>query len=188
MAREDVHDKLAFFLPAHRPMAEECHVVYALVEMRKIIDHEGSAPTYPFLKFFADWAVRTRKDAVTPAIADAVGRIYRTVAEALAAPHPTAGAAAATVGKLAFIDALRRETSGFLGVHEMNTALVDDEEQWVAFVALLVRVLESQPITDPTAEVASLAFEPAGHRSAIATMTFKSPIGERDSYRFGNTY
>ncbi len=40
MAREEVIDKLNDFLVQHSPLTEECHVVYLMVAVRKILEHE----------------------------------------------------------------------------------------------------------------------------------------------------
>lgn len=51
MSQPEINHKLMKFLADHVPPSEECHIVYLLVEIRKILDHEESAGTFPLLKF-----------------------------------------------------------------------------------------------------------------------------------------
>ncbi len=78
MAREKIIEKLNRFLTDHNPLAEECHVVYLMVEIRKVIDHEKSNATYPLLKFYSDWTVHTEKGHITPEIKQMMEVMYKT--------------------------------------------------------------------------------------------------------------
>jgi hypothetical protein len=67
----EIEQKLTAFLQSTMPFTQEHHVVYLLVEIRKILDHEndrGNNGRYPLLRFFSDWSVHTAKDKITPQI------------------------------------------------------------------------------------------------------------------------
>ena len=64
MAREEIIEKLDEFLSSHSPLMEECHIVYLMVEIRKILDHERDHRKngeFSLLRFYCDWTVHTEK-------------------------------------------------------------------------------------------------------------------------------
>src|ERR1035438_1539807 len=67
MGKPAIIEKLDEFLKKHMPLDEECLVVYLLVEIRKILDHENNGK-YPISRFYSDWCVHTAKDKITPQI------------------------------------------------------------------------------------------------------------------------
>ena len=62
MGRIEIVDKLNLFLDKHSPFTEECHVLYTLVEIRKVLDRENNHK-YPILRFYCNWSVHTDKDS-----------------------------------------------------------------------------------------------------------------------------
>src|SRR3989344_7144973 len=86
MGRTEIIKKLGDFLPAHDPLTEECQVVYLMVEVRKIIDHEKSGATYPLLKFYGDWTVHTEKSYITSEIKQVMEEMYKTEEADIANP------------------------------------------------------------------------------------------------------
>ena len=67
MGRYQIEEKSNTFLKEHDPFRGECDVVYLLIEIRKILDHENNNK-YPILRFYSDWAVHTEKDKITKEI------------------------------------------------------------------------------------------------------------------------
>jgi len=57
MAQESIIEKLNVFVQGHDSLIEECQVVYLMVEIRKILDHDRGAGTvaFPLLRFYCDW-------------------------------------------------------------------------------------------------------------------------------------
>jgi hypothetical protein len=53
--REAIVEKLNLHLSA--PPVSEADVVYAFVQIRKLMERSGVSPDYPRLKFFCDWVV-----------------------------------------------------------------------------------------------------------------------------------
>jgi len=62
MGKIEIVEKLNDFLGEHAPFMEECHVVYMLVETRKVLDRENNRK-YPILRFYCNWTVHTDKDS-----------------------------------------------------------------------------------------------------------------------------
>ncbi len=56
--REAIIEKLSKHLSA--PPSGEADVVYALVQIRKLMERDKVSSNYPRLKFFCDWVVRPR--------------------------------------------------------------------------------------------------------------------------------
>ena len=58
--RSDIEAKLADVLT--RPIEAECQVVYILVEVRKLLEHEGTKNTLNALTLCCDWSIHTKLD------------------------------------------------------------------------------------------------------------------------------
>ncbi len=76
----------------------------------------------------------------------------------------------------------------FFENHAIDPSLVQEEDRWLEFVKLLVKVLENQPIIAPTPDIESVFFEPANTGCVIGILRFKQPIGRYNFYRFMNAY
>ena len=66
MSSNEISDKLRAFVDRYCPLTEECHAVYLMVELRKIIDQQQLKLS--LLKFYADWTVHSSKDRITPEV------------------------------------------------------------------------------------------------------------------------
>src|SRR5689334_22719679 len=75
MARNSIVDKLHPEL--QRPIEAEIQVVYILVELRKLLEHDGKKHAYPVLNFYANWVVHTKLSA-SP-VADRIVRLFDEV-------------------------------------------------------------------------------------------------------------
>src|SRR3989338_10226393 len=65
MGQKQLIDKLTIMLndlEARRYELDEKVILYFLVEARKMLEHNENAGSFPAIKFYADWAVHTRKD------------------------------------------------------------------------------------------------------------------------------
>jgi hypothetical protein len=60
MGQKEIVEKLNTFLDKHMPFTEECHVVYLLVETRKILDKKDNKK-YPIVRFYCNWSVHIDK-------------------------------------------------------------------------------------------------------------------------------
>ena len=186
MAQSEFIEKLSAFLSQHNPLKEECHVVYFMVEMRKILDHENSSSKYPLLKFYSDWTVHIKKDHISPEMKKIMDDMYQTASKEII--NPASAQAMSPVMQFAYMEGLGKEVKQFLESHDLDPALADEEDKWIKFVQLLIRVLENQPINNPTKDIEYFCFEPANPGCVIGTLKFKQPVGDYPSYTFKNAF
>jgi hypothetical protein len=187
MANPEVVEKMKAFLTLHSPATEECHVVYVMVEVRKVIDQEKSRDTYPLLKFYADWTVHSRKDQVTKEMKEIVRQMFDAAAAEINSPlHGLVDRR--RIRNFAYMKDLQSEIRAFLINHGIDDNLTPTKAIWVGFVQLLVKVLESQPIVEPIEEVPYVQFEPAAHGCVILRVMFTSPVRGHTHFDYMNAY
>lgn len=186
MAQDEIVEKLNKFLIDHDPIVEECQIVYLMVEVRKVIDHEKSNKTYPLLKFYSDWTVHTEKDQITPEIKQMMEVMYKTAESEI--KNPALRKAGSPIMQFAYMEGLGQEMKAFLENHDIDSTLATKEDKWLEFIKLLVKVLENQPIIAPTPDIEFFVFEPANAGCVIGVLRFKQAIGKYDFYRFMNAY
>jgi hypothetical protein len=183
MAREEVIDKLNDFLARHSPLTEECHVVYLMVAVRKILEHEKDKESL-LLRFYCDWIVHTEKDRITDDIREMMVAIYKTVKSEIERPYSVQ--AMSPVMQFAYMDKLKDEMGKFLADRGIDKALIDSG--WLEFVKILVKVLENQPINKPTTDIKLFSFTPAADQCVKGIIIFEQPINGYDHYNFANAY
>jgi len=187
MAREEIIEKLDDFLNHHNPLTEECHVVYLMVEIRKILDHEKDhrqTGDFSLLRFYCDWTVHTEKTRITDNMRAVMGILYKDAKSHIEAP--ALREAMSPVMQFAYMDKLKDQITRFLKDRGLSSSLVNDG--WISFIGVLVRVLENQPINDPTEDIAVFSFIPAAEGCVAGVMYFKEPINGYDHYKFANAY
>jgi hypothetical protein len=160
-------DKLDRFFKSHRPLSEECHVVYSLVEIRKLLDREKT-PTFPLLRFYADWSVHTEKDRITPQINTTMTRMFSEIKSGIAANNLDPGT---ILGPFASMENLRAELVNCLTYYRLDGGLANDG--WLSFRNLLVAVLADQPINKPCVGIHKFAFTYAANGRLIAEIIFE---------------
>ena|SRR2546426_1138790 len=190
MSRSELIDKLEGFLGVHVPLSEECHVVYVMVEIRKILDHERSVDAeqtkkHRLLRFYCDWAVHTEKSRITEEIRVIVADIFEAAKDHIENGWMREGSS--RLMNFAHMKDLQSEMQSFLSDRGISSALVQGD-QWVHFVELLVKVLENQPILNPTDTVESFAFLPVAEGSVRGLIKFAHPINGWPAYQFLNAY
>jgi hypothetical protein len=181
---DEIVKKLNDFLIKHKIFTEECHVVYLMVEIRKILDRENGH-RYPLLRFYCDWTVHTEKGRITDEMKIIMSEIFQTVKAEIENPAMTR--AGSPVMRFAYMENLKGEIKMFLEGHGISFVLVE-EDNWIQFVQLLVNVLENQPIKNPIDEIVLFSFIPAAERCFQGIIKFKQPINRYDHYRFANAY
>lgn len=186
MSQQEIINKLDAFLRIHPQLSEECQVVYLMVEIRKVLDHEKSGPAYPLLKFYSDWTVHTEKNHISPEIQQMMEAMYKTAKSDIA--NPALRKAGSPIMQFAYMEGLGQEMKSFLENHGVDPSLATEKDKWIEFVKLLVKILENQPINDPSTNIESFFFEPANIGCVIGILRFRRPIGKYDFYRFMNAY
>ena len=187
MAREEIIEKLNEFLSSHSPLTEECHVVYLMVEIRKILDHEKDHRKngeFSLLRFYCDWTVHTEKTRITDNMRSIMDTVFQDAKSQIEAPAMRK--AMSPVMQFAYMDKLKDQMIKFLRQRGLNTELVNGG--WLPFVQLLVGVLENQPINNPTDDVVHFSFTPANERCVSGVIYFKKAIKGYDHFTFANAY
>jgi hypothetical protein len=173
----EIIDKLTGFLNLHMRFSEECHAVYLLVEIRKLLDREQNT-AYPRLRFYANWSVHTDKDT-TPQIRATMESVLRDIKAGIAANDLDAGK---ILRPFVFMDDLRGEFQNFLAHYGLPTNLVD--EGWPSFRDLLTRVLVDQPIKNPCVGIQRFAFTLTGEGHLIGEVNYETNPGRQDRLIF----
>lgn len=185
MGQDFIVDKLTALLSRDGLTLEECHVVYILVEIRKLIDKDRPMllKAFPLLKFYADWSVHTEKGYVTPEIAAAAEQVYAFSLKRIKERYPSLSETS-PLEAFAHGHDLRSELASFLHRHGMPSGIAD--HGWLNFVECLIRVLEDQPILRPTNDITRMYFSPASKRSVLFTVEFAREVEGHPSITYGN--
>lgn len=188
MSQQQITDKLNRLLSARPDLDEESEVVYLMVEIRKIIDKSKTSAKYPLLKFYADWTVHSEKDKITPEVEKISEDMYAFAVSEINAPHPGMSGNQSDVLEFAYMSALGKEMVTFFTDFSIVSELPKNKDKWTTFASVLVKVLEEQPINNPSKNVESIVFEPANPRCVILKITFKSPVKGNHWYKLMNAY
>ena len=183
MAREEIIDKLNNFLNKHSPITEERHVVYLMVAVRKILEHERNKDSL-LLRFYCDWIAHTEKDHITDDIREIMMEIFTVVKNEIERPYSVQ--AMSPVVQFAYMDKLKKEMEKFLADRDIDKTLI--ENGWLEFVKILVKVLENQPINKPTDDIKLFSFTPAEDQCVKGIIVLEQPIKGQVSYFFANAY
>ena len=185
----DIEQKLRTFLGSRMPFNQECQVVYLLVEIRKILDHEndrGNNGRYPLLRFFSDWSVHTAKDRITPQIEATMTAILVEIKDRLSNkllvnPDPK------LIGFMSMAE-LRREMDQFLQEHSLPSDLIMLTGNWTSFQGLLASVLADQPLNEPCPGILKFAFKPAAPGCVMAEVHYETLPGTYEIFTMGGEF
>jgi len=188
MGQPEIVDKLNQFFDQHIPLDEECHVVYVMVELRKLIDRLGDDKkhgSFTLIRFYSDWMVHTEKDRITESMRVVMQAVYAAIQTQLASPYPAIESSKAVVG-FAYMENLQGEMRQLFGQTGLKTTMLDSG--WTDFVALLVKVLENQPVHKPIPEIEWFCFLPSAAGCVAGEIAFTAPVSGYPSYTFKNAY
>ena len=158
---DSIIDKLKKFLADHDPIIEECHVVYLIVEIRKLLDRmEGSTGRFQILRFYCDWALHTEKNRRIDVIASIVQGIEDTILRG----HKFSNGLFLPSGdshiKFIYKEELQKNMNDFFLEHRLPVSIFA-KEKWERFVFTLIQVLIDQPIILNGEQIVSMCFRPA---------------------------
>ena len=145
MAREEIIEKLGGFFRAHPQFADESEVVYLFVEIRKLIDKEGSSQKYSLLKFYCDWSVHSRKDKITDEIRSVMNTVYEEFLQSRSLKTEFTMALFNFVG----MSALKHELSSFLVEHSLDVDFLEEKNWNQNVLPLIHSILVDQPLVNP---------------------------------------
>jgi len=185
MGRTEIVGKLDDFFNKHTPFMEECHVLYTLVEIRKVLDRENNRK-YPILRFYCNWSVHTDK-YLTKEMEAVMKDIYEDIEKQIANPALVGMGGKTKVIGFMYMEDLQAEILKFLQEYELPISLTG-KSNWLEFVKLLVKILADQPINTPSADIKQFAFLPAADGCVRGRIDFVKNIGQYSYYQFGNAY
>ena len=185
MGRIEIVGKLDDFFNKHTPFTEECHVLYTLVEIRKILDRENNRK-YPILRFYCNWSVHTDKDS-TREMEAVMKDIYEDIEKQIANPALVGMGGKTKVIGFMYMEDLQAEIEKFLQEYQLRISLTE-KSIWLEFVKLLVKILADQPINTPSVDIKQFAFLPAADGCVRGRIDFVKNIGQYSYYQFGNAY
>ncbi len=182
MSRIEIIEKLNDFLDKHMPFTEECHVLYLLVEIRKVLDRENNKK-YPILRFYCNWSVHTDKDS-TKEMEIIMNDIYQGIKKQI-----TCGITSEKTKIIGFMymEDLQTDVIGFLQEYQLPVLIIE-KNNWLEFIKLLVRILADQPINNPCSDIKQFAFLLAADRCVRGRIDFNHNIDKYSYYTFGNVY
>jgi len=158
---DSIINKLNKFLKDHDPIIEECHIIYLLVEIRKILDRsEGNINRLPILRFYCDWVLHTEKSRKLNVIAPIVKGIEDTILSG----HKFSNGLFLPSGdshiKFIYKEELQKSMNEFFCDYGLPTNIFS-KEKWEKFVFTLIQVLIDQPLVLNGEQITSMCFRPA---------------------------
>lgn len=119
-------------------ITSERQVVYILVEIGKLLEHENAKQAYPTITFYRDWAVHTKLDR--SGVADSLVRLFDE--------YVTSNNITASDGLKELVSpwTLRRELRKYLKQHNLAFPCCKDGVLWKRFVKYLAGVIDETPL------------------------------------------
>lgn len=173
--KEDMSKKLRDHLSLHDPVTEEAHVVYVMVEVRKLLDRlSDNSTSYNLIRFYCDWTLHTDKKRNMQHIGEHIRSIYNSAKEHITSGDPMYKNDA--LQEFYTMKKLREEMLELFTEQDIESTLVNSDVSWKEFWKLLTKVLTDQPIINPIPEVSLFVFESAHERALIPYLEFSNPI------------
>jgi len=187
MGRIEIVEKLNSFFDKHALFTEECHVVYTLVEIRKVLDRENNRK-YPILRFYCNWSVHTDKDS-TQEMETIMKDIYQGVVEQITNPALVGMNGKPKIIGFMSMEDLQSEMEKFLQEYGLPVSLTG-KGSWLEFIKLFVKILADQPIKNIGAgiNIKQFAFLPAANGCVRGRIDFIQNVGGHPFYEFGNAF
>lgn len=178
MAREEIIEKLDKFLTRYPIFKEECHVVYLLVEIRKLLDRDNN-PNFLLVRFYCNWTVHTTKEkhGVIKEIIDKIDECYSPSSH-----HPIKDDG---IFDFLNMNELKKELGELFDRYSLPTSIFEDNG-WSAFVDILTEVLSDQPILSPKEGIKSISLIPVSRGQSLIKIEFTD--GRTDSMAGGERY
>jgi hypothetical protein len=119
-------------------ITSERQVVYILVEIGKLIEHDNAKEKYPTIMFYRNWVVHTKLDH--SAVAD---RLVRLFDDYVTSKNKTASD---RLKQLVSPQTLRAELKRFLKQYSLTFLCCEDGVRWKRFVKYLAGIVDEVPL------------------------------------------
>jgi hypothetical protein len=136
MGQHQIVDKLR--LEFDGEITSERQVVYILVEIGKLLEHDDAKESFPTIMFYRNWVVHTKLEL--SAVADTFVRRFD---EYVTSGNTTASA---KLKELVSPLTLRQELTTFLAHHKLTFSCCEDGILWKRFVKYLAGVIDEIPL------------------------------------------
>ena len=140
MARHSIIEKLQAYLA--NPVVTEAGAVYLLVELRKMLEHDGTKNKFPVLNFHCNWVVHTKLS--DSAVAEKIVRHFDDLPNLLEKVKNKHIPISAEMERLINQQQLRNELRGCLESYGLPITPCTDD--WIQFSDVLCRVIEDCPL------------------------------------------
>jgi hypothetical protein len=171
MGQNQIVEKLR--LEFNGEMTSERQVVYILVEIGKLLEHDHAKKTYPTITFYRDWIVHTKLDRSD--IADSLVRLFD---DYITSNNTTASD---KLKKLVSPLTLREEFKAYLTQYNLAFPSCNDGVLWKRFVKYLAGVIDETPLhcslrnaTNKTNHVESITVSRRRNLNGTAMLTWKA--------------
>ena len=127
----------------NEPPRAEKDVVYALVEIRKVLEHDAEAERLWTLRFFCDWAVHTTLDR------GGAQKILTFLDERLGHFNPASPENVdpdGLVHKILSFDLFREHLLEFLTTNDLRAMWAEDDFVWKKFLVLYGEIVRDTPL------------------------------------------
>jgi len=118
-------------------------VVHVLIQIRKLLEHQGKPELYWALNFFCDWIVHTQ---LTRGGAPKILKLLDERLPTFDARNPQGIDPDGMVMSILSFELLRRDLRGFLQVNDVPTRWVDDDFTWQAVVRFYAQQVLDIPL------------------------------------------
>lgn len=152
MALDEIVGKLDKFLREDISVDKESCVVYLMVELRKLLDHQNVKEKYLTLRFYCDWTVHIKKDRNMAGITEIANHIDKLVPRNRTLSQKEADY---ILGFLRMTK-LNDEMNGFLKENDLSLGKLGNASNWRVFSNTLGEVLSGQPILNPNPSIKSI--------------------------------
>jgi hypothetical protein len=160
MGKPSILQKLNGHLMRHMPPTEECHVLYLMAEIRKVLEHDDSSGTYPALRFYSNWCVHTHIDRPNKFMTCVATEIEKEIQTKIATNQSVS--AGANLSHFLSMQELKKTLEKFLNDNGISTEVIQ-EENWKKFKSLLVEIVSEQPIEPPSGRIAKFVYDEFGN-------------------------
>jgi hypothetical protein len=141
MARHSIVEKLSALLGL--PIESEVQVVYLLVELRKLLDHDSKKQTYEVLNFYGNWVVHIHlsKSPFADKIVRMFDDLFSGTVNGAVEPDMLE-----RVNNLVSHTLLQTEMKAYLETLDLPTTVCTSPDEWNTFCKHLGNVIEDCPL------------------------------------------
>jgi len=174
-------EKIKQFLETHNPLTEECHVVYLLVMVRKLLDTQSEYRN-EFIRFYCDWALHHQKTQKVNVVNSIVAGIEESILEGHFFPDGQFLPQGNNVIEFIYKEELLKNMNSLFQEFSLPLDLLE-KNNWEYFLRILTKAIVDQPIILNGKKIKSLCFRPA-----IEAASLEIEFNDGKIHRFINVF